>query len=128
MEISQALLGRNDVIYIGRGHKGFGLARSKWANPFPIDVSSDRKRVIKRFGAYLSDAVALKRDLEELGGKMIACHCPFAHLVCRGDVLAQTYRDEFCGAQSRPPEDSEVKVAKEGREQARRRREDTMDI
>ena len=109
--ISEDLLGNPDVVYIGKGHIGLDLPKSKWATPFPTEPGNDRKRALKRFRVYLGDSKPFQNDLEELGGKLLACHCPL-HLGCHGDVIIEAYKDAFLLDTAAPPEDRHVEDAR----------------
>lgn len=58
---------------------------SKWGNPFKIGPDGTRDDVIKKYEQYLLNNKNLCKDLPELKGKVIGCHC--APLACHGDVL-----------------------------------------
>lgn len=76
---------RGDVydIYIGRG--------SIWGNPYQIGVDGDRDEVIRKFAydfqrGFLRASKDFDKNIENLKGKIIACHCKPAS--CHGDVIA----------------------------------------
>lgn len=112
--IDDVAMDDSGILYIGRGHRGRGLARSDWANPFPILPGMPRGRVIKRFKFYLSRSPALVNRLHELGGKVLACHCPRG-LPCHGDILIEAYRDRFLAAAMVPPSDAQVGATRDAR-------------
>ncbi len=66
-----------DYVYIGRG--------SKWGNRYIVGPLT-RREAIERYEADLADSPLLK-ELEELRGKFLVCHC--APLPCHGDVLVK---------------------------------------
>ena len=105
--ISAELVGQPDVLYIGRGHAGFGLPRSAWANPFTMSRDKDRRRVIKLFRYHFAKSKQMTDSLEDLGGKRLACHCPL-HLVCHGDVLVEAYADRFLPPQQVAPTEEKL--------------------
>ena len=74
-------------IYIGRGNRRYGLARSIWANPFHIGPDGNRQRVIDHYRAYLLRTPELLARLPELKGQRLGCWC--APEPCHGDVLAE---------------------------------------
>ena len=77
----------NDEVYIGRGHAGFGLPRSKWANPFHIGKDFTREQAISKYEIYVEES-GLGKQLSELKGKMLLCHCRPGE-ACHGDVLLE---------------------------------------
>jgi hypothetical protein len=78
-------------VYIGREVKDWGLAGSKWGNPFLMRDESDaeRARAIAEFREYITngDGQHLLDDLHELKGKRLGCWC--APKDCHGHVLAE---------------------------------------
>lgn len=74
-------------VYIGRGC--YGLAGSKWGNPFKVpkgyDVKADPDRILARYEEYVRAQPDLMAALPELRGKVLACWC--APKPCHGDVL-----------------------------------------
>jgi hypothetical protein len=75
-------------VYVGRD-KRYGDA--KWGNPFRIGKDGTREEVIEKYRAYYASNEQLKRDLHELCGKDLACHC--APLACHADMLLWLARD-----------------------------------
>lgn len=72
----------NFDVYIGRG--------SGWGNPYAIGADGDRDEVISKFKydfdkGFIGDN-DFKKNLLELRGKKIACHC--SPLACHGDIYA----------------------------------------
>ena len=82
-------LGDRDT-YIGREHvvrrTGQRLAASRWANPFKVKDCTNVQECIDRFRAYLLARPDLMRDLHQLRGRRLVCHCPRT-AACHGDVL-----------------------------------------
>lgn len=64
-------------IYIGRP--------SKWGNPFVIGKDGTREEVIEMYEEWIRKTPDLIKDLSELDGKILGCHC--APKACHGDVL-----------------------------------------
>ena len=104
---SKEMLLEEDVVYVGRGHAGFGAEASTWGNNFEVSKNNTRKKVIKAFRQFLSRAPALLENLESLNGKRLACHCPLA-LPCHGDVIIEFFKDRFCTPCDTPPEDEAI--------------------
>jgi hypothetical protein len=77
----------NDAVYIGRRMPRFGLAASKWANPFKIDRDTTREEIIVQYREYLLGKPELIAALPELRGKDLVCWC--APEPCHGDVLVE---------------------------------------
>lgn len=74
-------------LYIGRANATYGLAQSKWHNPFKLEREQDRAIVLARYRIWLLNQPALMRDLHELRGLRLACWC--SPKACHGDVLAE---------------------------------------
>ena len=76
-------------VYIGRAVPAFGLAASKWGNPFVLknDSDAERVRVLALYRAWIVEQPELMAALGELHGKQLGCWC--APLSCHGDVLAE---------------------------------------
>ena len=85
MEVKAVVNCKNETydIYIGRP--------SKWGNPFVIGVYGDRKEVIERYEEWVRSKPELLRDLKELNGKVLGCHCKPKS--CHGDVLAKLLKE-----------------------------------
>lgn len=64
---------------------------TRWGNPFRIGRDGSRADVIEKYKQWLWKQVQSKRillrDLAELHGRTLGCHC--APLPCHGDVLAR---------------------------------------
>jgi hypothetical protein len=74
-------------VYIGRAMPKFGLAASKWANPFRIGRDGGRADVIKKYEAWVRTQPELMAALGEIRGKVLGCWC--VPDPCHGDVLAR---------------------------------------
>ena len=92
--VSRVLLADPRVVYIGRGCTRLGLGPSVWGNPFRAKGRKDVKKVVKAYKAHLSKSPGLLRELESLGGKLLACHCR-AEEECHGDAIISEYKDRF---------------------------------
>ena len=114
IQISREVMSQEDVVYIGRGHQGLGLKKSKRATPYPICTTRNRKKALKDFRRYLASSTPLQESLEELGGMRLACHCP-ERLGCHGDILIEAYRDRFTPPHECPPGESEISDARRKR-------------
>jgi len=66
-------------IYIGRP--------SKWGNPFRIGKDGNRKEVLQKYQDWIGEQHELLKDLHELKGKTLGCHCAPKH--CHGNILAK---------------------------------------
>jgi hypothetical protein len=62
---------------------------TKWGNPFRIGVDGTREECVRQFGRWIvgddPKARDLRRALDELRGKDLACWCPPGP--CHGDML-----------------------------------------
>ena len=80
---------RNFDVYIGRRshwHPDI-YPQSKWANPFVEGKDGTREEVIAKYEQWILAKPELLKDLPELRGKVLGCHCkPRA---CHGDVLVK---------------------------------------
>ncbi len=76
-----------DVVYIGRAcyRGGWGLAQSKWYNPFTVSKYGTEE-AIRRYGEYLRSS-PLMNSLEELREKTLGCWCKPES--CHGDVIVK---------------------------------------
>ena len=75
-----------DHMYIGRGTDV--LPPSKWGNPCKIkdpDDPDEREMAIKKYEHHLRNTQDLYKDIINLKGKTLACHC--APLPCHGEVI-----------------------------------------
>ena len=75
------------IVYVGRGHRGLGLPRSPWANPFPLHPGEDRHAVVQKFAEWIPLQNDLIDHLGTLEGKVQMCHCRLDQ-ACHADVLA----------------------------------------
>lgn len=66
-------------VYVGRP--------SKWGNPFTIGRDGTREEVIEKFERWIQGQERLLRDLSELRGRVLGCHC--APKPCHADVLVK---------------------------------------
>ena len=76
-----------DHVYIGRANKNYGLAGSKWANPFIVGEDGTREQVIQAFREWIKHQPELMNALEELRGKILFCYC--CPKACHGHVLVE---------------------------------------
>lgn len=73
------------AVYVGRP--------SKWGNPFRVGaygtLDGTREEVIEKYRKWITEGAGhfLLRDLHELRGKDLVCHC--APLPCHADVLLE---------------------------------------
>lgn len=74
-------------VYIGRRNGRYGVADSKWLNPFVVGQDGDRATVIRLYREYLAERAELLASLDELRGKTLVCWC--APAACHGDVLLE---------------------------------------
>jgi len=74
-------------VYIGRRNSRYGVADSKWLNPFVVGQDGDRATVIRLYREHLAERPDLLADLDELRGKTLVCWC--APAPCHGDVLTE---------------------------------------
>jgi hypothetical protein len=88
--------------YIGRAAPRFGLAGSKWANPFklPNEAGADRAieaqaraEVLAKYEAHVRGKAELMAALHELDGLRIACWC--SPKPCHGDVLVELRAEQL---------------------------------
>lgn len=66
-------------VYIGRP--------SKWGNPFVIGKDGSRQAVLSKYREYLLNNSQLMKDIMQLDGKILGCHCKPA--ACHGDILIE---------------------------------------
>jgi hypothetical protein len=76
-----------DHVYIGRANKNYGMAGSKWANPFIVGDDGTREQVIQAFREWIKHQPELMNALEELRGKILFCYC--CPKACHGHVLVE---------------------------------------
>jgi hypothetical protein len=73
------------AVYIGRRNARYGLAASKWANPFRPSSPAEHEAVVAMFERWLRLQQHLIDALPELVGRDLVCWC--APLPCHGEVL-----------------------------------------
>ena len=73
----------DDVLYVGRG--GRGVPPSKWGNPFKIGKDGTRAEVLRLFRVHFQEK-NMAKDLGELAGKDLLCHCGPGE-ACHADYL-----------------------------------------
>ena len=73
------------AVYIGRSNARYGLAGSKWANPFRPKRPTDHETAVAAYERWLRQRPELMAALPELLGCDLVCWC--APLPCHGDVL-----------------------------------------
>ena len=105
--VAPQYVNKKDFVYVGRGHPKFGLARSKWGNPYAITKALDRKAPLRKFRRHMGEAKHLTASLEELGGKTLGCHCPL-DLDCHADVLIELFKERFSVDSVPPPSDNAI--------------------
>ncbi|QPI14573.1 putative ribonucleoside-diphosphate reductase 1 alpha subunit [Salmonella phage GEC_vB_MG] len=76
--------------YMGRAMKKFGLAGSKFANPFPLEKGGgNRDEVIEKYRVWLWEKIRkgeiTLQDLLDLDGKDLVCFCSPKR--CHCDVI-----------------------------------------
>ena len=74
---------KEGMLYVGRG--GRGVPPSKWRNPFKIGPDGTRAEVLRLFRAHFQDKSMIK-DIGELAGKDLLCHCGPGE-ACHADYL-----------------------------------------
>jgi hypothetical protein len=79
------------AVYIARRNARYGLAASKWANPFRVSLETDRASAIAAYEKWLRSQRPLMAALRELQGCDLVCWC--APLPCHGDVLLRLAND-----------------------------------
>jgi len=75
-------------VYIGNKNLKFGLAGSKWGNPFPFKILG-RELAIALYRVWITEGEGkhLLNDLHELKGKVLCCYCK--PQPCHGDTLIE---------------------------------------
>ncbi len=86
---SGRVLMNEERIYIGRASGAYG--QSKWANPYRIDLPTEKRdgnraEVLDKYRHDLLDSPDLLAALPELRGKSLYCWC--SPEPCHGDILA----------------------------------------
>ena len=77
-----------DAVYIGRGFPLLKLGKSIWANPFRVGPDGDRLAVVAKYRAWIATQPDLLRQLPDLHGRLLMCHCEIGS-PCHGQVLLQ---------------------------------------
>ena len=83
-------------LYIGRGCRQRGLARSRWCNDFKVSVHG-RATAISKFSKKLQQDEALRADVWSLSGLRLLCHCTPVQ-DCHADIIIQEFVRQFPGA------------------------------
>ena len=112
IKVSKEALADPAFVYIGRGCSRYGLGPSVWGNPFKPSGKYDKKRALKAYKALLTKSPGLLKELEMLGGKMLACHCG-SEEECHGDIIIEEYMNRFI-----PEFDGEPPTAEEALDRA----------
>ena len=75
-------------VYIGRHNPTYGLAQSKFANPYKIGKDGTREEVIELYRQYIEDNMQLFYAARtELKDKILGCWCKPEP--CHGDILVE---------------------------------------
>ncbi|CAK0793447.1 unnamed protein product [Prorocentrum cordatum] len=74
------------AVYVGRGSRRWGLAPSKWGNPYPVVPGRPAGDAVALFAGWLRSQPKLLDQLGELEGSRLLCHCPSGQ-ACHADVL-----------------------------------------
>ena len=77
-------------LYIGRGCRQRGLAKSCWCNDYKVSVHG-RATAISKFSEKLQYDDALRADVWSLSGLRLLCHCTPMQS-CHADVIIGEYR------------------------------------
>lgn len=77
-------------VYIGRG------PNSKWGNPFVIGFHGTRAEVIQMYKEWIVNQPNLIKDLPELKGKVLGCHCASEKnpKPCHGEILLNLLKEQ----------------------------------
>ena len=86
-------------LYIGRGCRQRGLAKSCWCNDYKASVHG-RATAISKFSEKLQYDDALRADVWSLSGLRLLCHCTPMQS-CHADVIIGEYRRQFPDAYDR---------------------------
>ncbi|CAK0847024.1 unnamed protein product, partial [Prorocentrum cordatum] len=73
-------------IYVGRGSRRWGLAASRWGNPFTISPERSREDAVALLAGWIRTQPALLQSLETLRGALLVCHCG-PDQACHADIL-----------------------------------------
>ncbi|CAK0855058.1 unnamed protein product [Prorocentrum cordatum] len=74
-------------IYVGRGSRRWGLAASRWGNPFTISPRRSREDAVALLAGWIRAQPALLQSLETLRGALLVCHCGPGRQACHADIL-----------------------------------------
>jgi hypothetical protein len=75
------------AVYVGRANPSFGLARSRFANPYRVGPDGDVRAVVESFAERLAGRPALlDAARHELADRVLACWC--VPDPCHASVLA----------------------------------------
>ncbi|CAK0838916.1 unnamed protein product [Prorocentrum cordatum] len=73
-------------IFVGRGSRRWGLAASRWGNPFTISPERSREDAAALFAGWIRTQPTLLQSLETLRGALLVCHCG-PDQACHADIL-----------------------------------------
>ncbi|CAK0886883.1 unnamed protein product, partial [Prorocentrum cordatum] len=73
-------------IYVGRGSRRWGLAASRWGNPFTISPERSREDAVALLAGWIRAQPTLLQSLETLRGALLVCHCG-PDQACHADIL-----------------------------------------
>ncbi|CAK0903184.1 unnamed protein product [Prorocentrum cordatum] len=73
-------------IYVGRGSRRWGLAASRWGNPFTISPERSREGAVALLAGWIRTQPTLLQSLETLRGAPLVCHCG-PDQACHADIL-----------------------------------------
>lgn len=76
-------------VYCGRANKTYGLAQSKWANPYVIGVHGTRAEVIEMYRKMILANPKMLAETSELKGKTLGCWCDFPAQDCHCRILLE---------------------------------------
>ncbi|CAK0851484.1 unnamed protein product, partial [Prorocentrum cordatum] len=89
-EIDEGLRAKLDQaggpIYVGRGSRRWGLAASRWGNPFTICPERSREDAVALFAGWIRTQPTFLQSLETLRGALLVCHCG-PDQACHADIL-----------------------------------------
>ncbi|CAK0820073.1 unnamed protein product, partial [Prorocentrum cordatum] len=73
-------------VYAGRGSRRWGLAASRWGNPFTISPERSREGAVALFAGWTRTQPTFLQSLETLRGALLVCHCG-PDQACHADIL-----------------------------------------
>ena len=83
---------QSDELYIGRGDRGAGLPRSRWANPYSVrNCGGVRSWALAAFRDYLLSSPGLLGSIGTLANRQLLCHCEPGD-ACHGDVIVELFK------------------------------------